>query len=256
MYFYGLAGTPRVIVLQNFVLAKRPRHSRIRSLTTWPKIAERMRLPIILAFVLAVAAAPAAAAIYSLVDENGAARLTELPLEGYMLARNDAPTAALQIDPAAAPTTGTPIRRTARAPAPVPVRVIHRPYSDLVAKVAREQQVDAALLHAVVTVESGYNARALSPKGARGLMQLMPGTAQRFGVKDSWNPLQNLRGGARYLRHLLLVFNNNLNLALAAYNAGEGAVIDSGRTIPPYPETRQYVPRVLERYEFYRGARS
>ncbi|HUP95635.1 MAG TPA: lytic transglycosylase domain-containing protein, partial [Burkholderiales bacterium] len=140
--------------------------------------------------------------------------------------------------------------------APIPVRVIRQPYSDLVAKVAREQQVDAALLHAVVTVESGYNARALSAKGARGLMQLMPGTAQRFGVKDSWNPLQNLRGGARYLRHLLLVFNNNLNLALAAYNAGEGAVIDSGRAIPPYPETRQYVPRVLERYEFYRGTRS
>ena len=217
-----------------------------------------MRLLFILALVLAAAAAPAGAGIYSLIDENGVARVTELPLEGYMLARNDAPTAAMQIDPAAAPTTGTPIRRTARAsaPAPVPVRVIRQPYSDLVARVALEQKVDAALLHAVVAVESGYNPRALSPKGARGLMQLMPGTAARFGVKDSWNPLQNLRGGARYLRHLLAVFNNNLNLALAAYNAGEGAVIDSGRAIPPYPETRQYVPRVLERYEYYRGTRS
>ena len=217
-----------------------------------------MRLLSILPFVLAVAAAPAGAGIYSLIDENGVARVAELPLEGYMLARTDAPTAAMQIDPAAAPTTGTPIRRTARAsaPTPVPVRVIRQPYSDLVARVALEQKVDAALLHAVVAVESGYNPRALSPKGARGLMQLMPGTAARFGVKDSWNPLQNLRGGARYLRHLLAVFNNNLNLALAAYNAGEGAVIDSGRAIPPYPETRQYVPRVLERYEYYRGTRS
>src|SRR6185503_5973436 len=141
--------------------------------------------------------------------------------------------AALEIDPAAPPAARTTARPAAHAPAPV--RVIRQPYSDLVAKVAREQQVDAALLHAVVTVESGYNAHALAPKGARGLMQLMPGTAQRFGVKDSWNPLQNLRGGARYMRHLLSIFNNNLNLALAAYNAGEGAVIDSGRAIPPYP---------------------
>ncbi|HUP95130.1 MAG TPA: lytic transglycosylase domain-containing protein, partial [Burkholderiales bacterium] len=196
-----------------------------------------MRTHFFLALVLAVAAAPVGARIYGLVDENGVAHLTELPVEGYMLFKNDAPAAALQIDPAAPPSTGVAARRTARAPAPapIPVRVIRQPYSDLVAKVAREQQVDAALLHAVVTVESGYNPRALSPKGARGLMQLMPGTAQRFGVKDSWNPLQNLRGGARYLRHLLLVFNNNLNLALAAYNAGEGAVIDSGRAIPPYP---------------------
>jgi len=215
-----------------------------------------MRLHFILALVLAVAAAPVSARIYGLIDENGVAHLTELPLEGYMLFKSDAPAAALQIDPAAPPSAGTTAQPAARAPVPVRVRVIRQPYSDLVAKVAREQHVDAALLHAVVTIESGYNARALSPKGARGLMQLMPGTALRFGVKDSWNPLQNLRGGARYLRHLLSVFNNNLNLALAAYNAGEGAVIDSGRAIPPYPETRQYVPRVLERYEFYRGTQS
>ena len=222
-------------------------------LTTWPKIAVRMRFHLTLALVLAVAAAPAGARIFSLIDENGVAQLTELPPEGFVLFKNDVPAAALEIDPAAPPAARPAARPATRAAAPV--RVVRQHYSDLVARVAREQQVDAALLHAVVTVESGYNARALSPKGARGLMQLMPDTAQRFGVRDSWNPLQNLRGGARYLRHLLVVFNNNLNLALAAYNAGEGAVIDSGRAIPPYPETRQYVPRVLERYEYYRGPR-
>jgi soluble lytic murein transglycosylase-like protein len=83
-------------------------------------------------------------------------------------------------------------------------------------------------------------------------MQLMPATALRYGVTDVWNPLENLRGGARYLRDLLALFNDNLNLALAAYNAGEGAVIGSGHKIPPYPETRSYVPRVLQHYEHYR----
>jgi soluble lytic murein transglycosylase-like protein len=84
-------------------------------------------------------------------------------------------------------------------------------------------------------------------------MQLTSDTAQRYGVNDAWNPLENLRGGARYLRDLLALFNNDLVLVLAAYNAGEGAVIDSGNRIPPYPETRSYVPRVLLQYERYRA---
>jgi soluble lytic murein transglycosylase-like protein len=105
----------------------------------------------------------------------------------------------------------------------------------------------------VITVESGYNPRARSRKGASGLMQLIPATAKRFGVTNVWNPLDNIRGGARYLRELLGMFNDNMPLALAAYNAGEGAVMRSGNAIPPYPETRRYVPRVLEYYERYRS---
>jgi soluble lytic murein transglycosylase-like protein len=123
----------------------------------------------------------------------------------------------------------------------------------MIARVAREQKLDPALLHAIVTVESAYNAHAKSPKGATGLMQLMPATAKRYGVTDLLNPLENLRAGARYLRDLLALFNDNLRLVLAAYNAGEGAVIRSGNRIPPYPETRAYVPRVLQHYENYRA---
>jgi soluble lytic murein transglycosylase-like protein len=123
----------------------------------------------------------------------------------------------------------------------------------MIARVAREQKVEPALLHAVVMAESAYNPRARSPKGATGLMQLMPATGKRYGAKDLLNPLQNLRAGARYLRDLLALFDNNLGLVLAAYNAGEGAVMRSGNTIPPYPETRKYVPRVLEYYESYRA---
>jgi soluble lytic murein transglycosylase-like protein len=84
-------------------------------------------------------------------------------------------------------------------------------------------------------------------------MQLIPATARRFGVTDVWNPLENIRGGARSLRELMGLFNDDMELAVAAYNAGEGAVMRSGNAIPPYPETRRYVPRVLEYYRRYRS---
>ena len=116
----------------------------------------------------------------------------------------------------------------------------------MVSMTAKLHGLDPALLHAVVTVESGYNPKALSRKGAAGLMQMMPDTARRYSVDDVWDPRQNLNGGARYLRDLLSTFNNNLTLALAAYNAGPGAVIQHGNRIPPYPETRNYVAQIIQ----------
>ena len=118
----------------------------------------------------------------------------------------------------------------------------------MVEEVAARVQVDPRLLHAVIRTESNYNSGAVSPKGAGGLMQLMPGTAQRFGVKNLFDPLDNIEGGARYLKWLLGQFNNDLELTLAAYNAGEQSVIRAGYRIPNYPETRNYVPRVLAHY--------
>lgn len=126
-----------------------------------------------------------------------------------------------------------------------------RPFHSEVARAARESGVDPALVHAVITVESGYNARALSPKGAQGLMQLMPDTAQRFGIAVPnlvWRPDRNIRAGVAYLRTLLTLFNQDVALALAAYNAGENAVLRFGGRIPPFRETQDYVPRVLEVY--------
>ena len=104
-------------------------------------------------------------------------------------------------------------------------------------------------MHAVIAVESNYNPRAVSRKGALGLMQLMPATARALGVSDPLNALQNIRGGAQHLRQLLDRFANNKSLALAAYNAGAGAVLASGGQIPAYAETRAYVPAVLKRYQ-------
>ena len=112
---------------------------------------------------------------------------------------------------------------------------------------APEFGLDPALVIALVKVESNFNPRALSPKGAQGLMQLMPATAKRFGVRDPWNPVHNLLGGMVYLTWLMEHFDGDVELVLAAYNAGEKQVGRSGG-IPPFPETRRYVQRIVEAY--------
>ena len=108
--------------------------------------------------------------------------------------------------------------------------------------------VDPYLVFCVIEHESHFNVRAVSPKGARGLMQLMPGTASRFGVRRSMDPAENIFGGTQYLKLLLQMFNGRVDLALASYNAGEGAVLKYGRNVPPYRETREYVKRITKRY--------
>jgi soluble lytic murein transglycosylase-like protein len=125
-------------------------------------------------------------------------------------------------------------------------------YHQHILAAARVYQLEPALLHAVISAESGYNHLARSPKGARGLMQLMPGTARRYGVDNPLDPEQNIYGGAAYLRYLLTLFGNDVQLALAAYNAGEGSVMEYGNRIPPYRETAQYVPKVLSYYKRYK----
>lgn len=121
-------------------------------------------------------------------------------------------------------------------------------YDAEIAAAAREFGLEPNLLQAVITAESNHNPTARSPKGAMGLMQLMPETSRRLGVIDPWRPADNIRGGARYLSELLNLFDQDLPLALAAYNAGEQSVLRYGRQVPPYPETRNYVTRVLTLY--------
>ena len=127
-------------------------------------------------------------------------------------------------------------------------------YAHEIRRAAASCQLESALLHAVIAAESGYNPRALSGKGAMGLMQLMPGTARRYGALDPYDPAQNIRAGALYLRDLLALFNNDMQLALAAYNAGENNVIKYGNRIPPFRETSAYVPRVIGFYQEYKRA--
>ena len=186
--------------------------------------------------VLLLSAAPLGAEIYKYRDAAGNLHFTDQPLKksaGFDLlwrSGNDPRFASYsRIDTAAM------ARNRAR-------------YSRLIDRVARHNGIPSGLLHAMVRAESAYDPRALSKMGAQGLMQLMPATARRYGVGNSWDPEQNLNGGARYLRDLLEMFEQNLELAVAAYNAGENAVKKYGNQIPPYSETRNYVRKVVAFY--------
>lgn len=121
-------------------------------------------------------------------------------------------------------------------------------YAELINAIAAEYGVDPALVKAIIRAESNFDQHAVSRKGARGLMQLMPGTAGRYAVGNAFDPVENIRGGVRYLRSLQELFPGQLSLAIAAYNAGEGAVLRY-KGIPPFTETRQYVARVLRLYD-------
>lgn len=123
------------------------------------------------------------------------------------------------------------------------------PYAAMINSAADATMTDAALLHAVIKTESAYQPQARSARGAQGLMQLMPATARQLGVSNPRDPAQNILAGARYLQQLRQQFNDNLPLALAAYNAGPAAVVRHGNTIPPYAETQAYVPRVMQEYQ-------
>ena len=119
-------------------------------------------------------------------------------------------------------------------------------YDTMIEHAAKAAAVEANLVRAVIVVESGFNVRAVSKRGAMGLMQLMPATAARFGISNSFDPQQNISAGARYLKFLLDRFHQNMSLAIAAYNAGEDAVDRNGGQIPPFAETMAYVPRVMK----------
>ena len=183
--------------------------------------------------------APVWADVYGFIDEQGVAHLAPKALdERYRLfKRGSLPT--VQTGPAVDVSHYLAGRDT-RAMSTL---------GPLIDSTARRHQLEPALLHALITVESGYHASATSPKGAQGLMQLMPDTAARFGVSGEAvsEPRRNLEAGARYLSFLLGLFNHQLDLALAAYNAGEGVVQRLGK-IPPYEETEQYVKAVRALY--------
>jgi soluble lytic murein transglycosylase-like protein len=144
------------------------------------------------------------------------------------------------------PRTGRLVRAVVRqGPAPERASAPSAPLVETVDRIARQNQLSPRLVHSVIQVESNYNPSAVSPKGAQGLMQLIPSTARRFGVSNVFDPADNIQGGARYLKYLLGLYGGDEALALAAYNAGEGAVSRYGG-VPPFPETQDYVAKVRQ----------
>lgn len=187
-----------------------------------------IRLFLHLAFaaaLLGLYAVPAQAQIYSWRDANGNLVLSDRPHPGAELKTFEVPKAP-----------------SVRATRSVSARADQ--YEDLIVGHATIHNIRPDLVRAVIQVESGFNPRAVSPKGALGLMQLMPTTARQLNVRDAFDPEENIRGGVTYLRHLLDRYDGNETLALAAYNAGPGAVDKHGHNVPPYRETQGYVSKI------------
>ncbi|MFM7067359.1 MAG: transglycosylase SLT domain-containing protein [Gammaproteobacteria bacterium] len=205
-----------------------------------PSASIRRRFPhaaILVGGYLLLLAGPAEADIYAHVDASGVVHYTNVPVDDRF---------EIFLESPPEPTAGG-----GDAGRGVPVDLLKRraaDYAGIIREAAATHAVEPELLHAVISVESAFNPRAVSSAGAVGLMQLMPQTARRYGVQDSFDPRQNIQGGARYLHDLIQRYSNNLELVIAAYNAGENAVERYGRKVPPYRETRRYVPRVLQHY--------
>jgi soluble lytic murein transglycosylase-like protein len=186
-------------------------------------------LGVVVALLAAGGGGLAYADIYSFVDSSGVTHFTNVPVDGrYRL---------LLASPAE--------ERAARPEGWLAKSAEFDPYIE---RAARSQSVHPELVRAVIVVESAFNPHAVSKRGAVGLMQLRPATARRYGVADAFDPEQNIAAGVHYLRDLLTRYGNNLELTLAAYNAGEDAVERYGHSIPPFAETRHYVPTVLRIY--------
>lgn len=188
---------------------------------------------LLVGMVLLGAAVGAHADFYSFIDASGVAHYTNVP-----------------VDPRYQFLLASPKEKTQSGDAYDAVLLASASRFDpLIESAAAATAVEPELLRAVIVVESGFNARAVSKAGAAGLMQLMPNTARRFGVSDRFDPEQNVHAGARYLKSLIERYGNDVKLALAAYNAGEQAVDRCGRCIPRYRETQAYVPRVWQMYQ-------
>jgi soluble lytic murein transglycosylase-like protein len=188
---------------------------------------------------------PSIGDVFKYVDADGKIYFTDAPLQGsdYRLEWKRASRKIINENSKRLIATG---RHKLRSITPKRLSVRRNRYNHLIERNAKRFDLHPELLHAVIRAESAYNATAVSSAGAIGLMQLMPATAARYNVSDIYDPAENIRGGAQYLRFLLDMFEHDLRLALAGYNAGENAVLKYGNRIPPYPETQKYVRKVLQ----------
>ncbi len=210
----------------------------------WPSTTARFLALCLLAAPLAAGAGD----VYSYVDQDGVIHFTNTPSDSrYRQLRRTKEVAGLYRSQAA-PRGGPESRQLPAAGRP-------GPYLDHIRTASAKYKLPQALILAVMAVESNFDPRALSDKGAMGLMQLMPGTARDLYVSDAWDPAQNIEGGSRYLRLLANQYAGDIIRTLAAYNAGPDAVRRAGGTVPNIPETREYVRKVVALYRAYKAGR-
>ena len=219
---------------------------------------------LVLAAVLTLCVSSASAQVYSYVDQNGVRVFTNIPPIGpvWDLKVSGAPPAPpvtapkpkaslAKVTASTRPGAGAVTKPIAANPVPGAQNAKPGAYDEIIQKYATEHKIDAKLIQSMIATESAFNSKAVSPKGAQGLMQLMPGTASRLGVQDPFDPDENISGGVKYMRFLMDTFSGNpeeqLALSLAAYNAGENLVQRLGR-VPDIPETTQYVSTIIQRY--------
>ena len=184
---------------------------------------------------LGIASVSAQAHIYAGTSSSGTLLLSDYQGEGAE---------ELIVEAPLAPILNTSTAKVALFPSSIP-----ESFAPFIHEASIASKLPAALIHAVISAESNYNPRAVAPKGAQGLMQLMPATARRFGATNSFDPRVNILAGSRYLRWLMDYFQQDIELTVAAYNAGEMAVMQAGRKIPKFSETEKYVPKVLALYK-------
>ena len=205
-----------------------------------------------LSIFLAISASYSYADIYKFVDDNGVIHFSNMPKDYSSAPVVREKTAGKAVK--AAPACATAVRSKVERAVYKQVEAVHPdgapvcddvPYAAIIKEKCEKYDVDASLVKAIIRAESGYNPLAVSPKGAMGLMQLMPSTAADMGVKDSYDPEQNIEGGVRYFKYLLDNFNGDVELSVAAYNCGEGRVIRNGKCVPEIPETKNYVKKVM-----------
>lgn len=199
----------------------------------------KLILPVILGVAISPATWPVAhSQIFSGISETGTVVLSNI----------QGTAANMLVVAAPSPHTADPVGAVGGPTPPLANAPAANMFLPFIAEASRVSHLPVELIHAIIAAESNYNPRAVSPKGARGLMQLMPATARRFGGGDAFDPRQNILAGSRYLRWLMDHFDQNMELAIAAYNAGEGAVVRAGNRVPRNSETLKYVPKVLEHY--------
>jgi soluble lytic murein transglycosylase-like protein len=183
--------------------------------------------------------------LYMYVDEKGSIFFTDAPTHGGYVKIKETPKAKVEAE-----VKGNEKKAERGKSVNLDKNILYKN----IQYTAKRHNVDPDLIWAVIRTESNFNSAAVSPKGAIGLMQIMPATARAYDIRDPFNPHQNIEGGTRYLRYLLSMFNNDLTLSLAAYNAGENTVLSYGN-MPPFSETRDYVSKVLSFYRYLKDKR-